>query len=175
MRTSVIFLSSTPLSADQSTELSAAPIKGRTQVTLDMTGMDEASYAINDIKIDWGDANIIYEYKRDPVKDYTATSIFDELLYGKMGGSIATRYEHIFTSLSSIDIITYLIQVFAYAENGYRHDYVIYLPVFPESYYDSLDELDILTTQMLPLSTNDTVVNMASGKSGQTLICVLSS
>ena len=175
MNTSVIFQSSSPLSADQSTELSAAPIKGHTNVILDMTGIDESLYAINDIKINWGDVDLYYEYKRDPVKDYTVTSIFDELLFGKMGGSIAVRYEHAFTSLSSVDIITYLIEVFVYAENGFRHDYVVWLPVFPESYYDSLDELDILTTQMLPLSTNDTVVNMASGKSGQTLICVLSS
>ena len=175
MRTSVIFLSSSPLSADQTTVLSAAPIKGRTNVILDMTGIDESLYAINDIKLNWGDVDVYNEYKRDPVKDYTTTSIFDEILYGKMGGSIAVRYEHIFTSLSSIDIITYLLEVFAYAENGYRHDYSVFLPVFPESYYDSLDELDIITTQMLPLSTNDTVVNMASGSSGQTLICVLSS
>lgn len=175
MSTVTITLSSPTLSADVSTVLSAAPIKGKTDVVLDFTGFVESDYAVNDLKINWGDIDLIYEYKREPVKDYVTTSIFDEILYGKIGGSIMTQYVHTYNSISSVDIVTYLLEIFAYYENGYRHDFSIFIPVFPESYYDSLDELDLVTTQILPLSTSYTAINLESRKTGQTLVCVLSS
>jgi hypothetical protein len=175
MNSLTLFLSSSTLSADQSTILSAAPIKGRTTVTLDFTGFDETSFVVNHLKIDWGDIDEFFDYNKPPVQDYTTSSIFNEILYGKLNGSIMTQYSHEFNSLSSIDINTYLVQVFAYYENGWRHDISIFLPVYPESYYDTLDELDITSTQITPLSTNYTVVNLESRATGQTLVCVLSS
>jgi len=174
MNTLSIALSSPTLSANMSTVLSAAPTKGKTLVTLDFIGFDETQYVINDLRIDWGDSTKVSEYKRDPVPNYANISIFNELLYGKIGGSIATQYTHTYNSISSVDIITYLLEIFAYYENGYRHDIVIYLPVYPESYYDTLDELDILSTQITSLSTNYTIINLESRKSGQTLVCILS-
>lgn len=174
MNTLTISISSPTLSADLSTVLSAAPAKGRTLVTLDLTGFEETQYMVNDLRIEWGDSSGVFEYKRDPVPNYTNVSIFNEVLYGKIGGSIATQYKHVYNSLSSFDIVTYLLEIFAYYENGYRHDITIYVPIYPESYYDSLDELDIISTQIEPLSTNYTFVNMESRKTGQTLVCILS-
>jgi hypothetical protein len=169
-----INLSSNTLSADISTVLSATPIKGRTRLILDLTGFDESQYTVNDLKINWGDVNLTYEYKKPPVFDYTKNSIFDEILYGKLNGSIMTQYTHEYNSLSSVDIVTYALEIFVWYENGYRHDITVYLSIYPESYYDSLDEIDIISTQMLPLSTSDTVINLESRRTGQTLICILS-
>lgn len=176
MNTLTIYLSSPTLSAgDLSTTLSAAPVKGRTNVTLDFTGFDESQWVVNDLRIEWGDSGIPIYYKRDPVANYKTTSIFDEVLYGKIGGSIMKQYSHIYNTTSAADITVYLIEIFAWYENGYRHDISMFLPVYPESYYDSLDELDLVTTQMLPISTNHTVANFESRSSGQTLVCILSS
>jgi len=175
MNTLTISLTSATLSADVSSTLSAAPIKGRTDVILDLTGFDESQFVVNDLKIEWGDFNVTYEYKKPPVFDYTKDSIFDEILYGKLNGSIMTRYRHEYNSLSSVDIVTYALTLFAWFENGYRHDWTVFVSVYPESYYDAFDELDITSTQMLPLSTSDTVVNLESRRTGQTLVCVLSS
>lgn len=174
MNTLTISVSSPSLTGDISTVLSAAPAKGRTEVTLDLTGFDESQYVLNEMRIEWGDDGNVHWYKRDPYKNYAETSIFDEVLYGKIGGTIAQRYTHIYNSISSVDIVTYLLEIFAYAENGYRHDVTIYVTIYPESYYDTLDELDIRSSQVLPLSTNFAVVNLESRKTGQTLVCVLS-
>jgi|GEM_PF-6388262 len=86
-----------------------------------------------------------------------------------------TRYTHEYNSISSVNINTYLIELFAWYENGYRYDASIFLTVYPESYYDSLDEIELLTTQITPLSTSYTVANIESKSTGQALVCVLSS
>lgn len=174
MNTSTISISSQAISANTLTFLSAAPIKGRTLVTLDLVGINEIQYAVNNININWGDENVVYSYSKDVVPNYYSMSIFDELLYGKLGGSIAKQYTHAYNSLPSYDMVTYLLDVVIYYENGYTNTFNIYLPVYPESYYDTLDELDILTTQIVPLSTNYTFANLESKKTGQTLVCVLS-
>jgi len=175
MNTSTITLSSPQLSSNEMYVLTASPIKGRTQVILDLVGFDETVYPVNDLYISWGDSPVSYTYKRSPVKDYRNTSIFDEMLYGKIGDSVMNTYTHTYNSLSGVDVIQYLLEVVAWYENGYKSDYSIFIDVYPESYYDTLDELDLLSTQITSLSSNNTVVNLESRSSGQTLVCVLSS
>jgi hypothetical protein len=174
MNTYTLYLSSPIIITDTSTVLSAAPIKGQTLFTVDLTGFNESEYVVNNLRIQWGDTQDVYEYKRDAVPNYKEISIFNEVLYGKIGGSIAVRYDHVYNSVSQADITTYLLEIFAQYENGYRHDVTVYVPVYPESYYDTLDEMDLVTTQILGVSSNYTAINLESRKTGQTIFCVLS-
>jgi hypothetical protein len=175
MNTATLTLSAPALTADVSVVLSATPVKGRTLITLDLTGFDESLYVYNNLRIEWGDTNAAFAYKREPALDYTVDSIFDEVLYGKLNGSIMTTYTHEYNSVSAADIVIYLLEIFAWSEQGYRYDASVYVPVYPESYYDTLDELEVASTQMTPLSTSYTVANLESKSSGQVLVCVLSS
>jgi|GEM_PF-4026150 len=70
MNTATLTLSSPPLTADVSVVLSATPIKGRTLLTLDVTGFDESQFVVNDLRIEWGDSAEVYSYKREPAKNY---------------------------------------------------------------------------------------------------------
>ena len=154
-------------------QLSAAS-KGKTLFTLDLTNVDESQFFVADLSINWGDGSNIEYYKKDPVKNYMATSIFDELIYGKIGGSVCTQYQHVYNTLSSTDIITYLLELALYSENGYILDYFIQVSIYPESFYDSIKDLQLLTTQILPTSANYTVANFEATGNNYSFITVLS-
>ncbi len=175
MNSLTIPLTSSSLTSSQTSTLTAIA-KGRTDVIFDLIGIDETSYPVNDVLIDWDDGSDIVRYKRDPISDYRTSSILDEVRYGKIGGSVATRYNHIFDhAFSTTSASLFNIQISAIGVSGYSHIFTTDLWLFSESFYDTLDGLSLLTTQMISLSTNDTVANMESQKSGQTVICVLSS
>lgn len=150
-------------------------LKGTTEVTLNMQNLDETAYTIMSIRIDWGDDSNAEVFTKDVVKNYMTTSILDEMLYGKLNGSVATAHSHVYqySGDGTYDNAIYDFTIQALYENGYTLTFNGTISIFRGSFYDSVDRLALHTTQILPVKENYTVVNL-EGNNGYTLIGVLS-
>lgn len=173
MSTYTLAISSAPIYENTFLQLSAV-VKGKTNFILDLTQIDETEFFVTDLALRWGDDGVTYEYKKDPIKNYRETSILDEVIYGKIGGSVMGTYTHTYNTLSSTDIITYLLEIAAYFESGYILEYYVEVTVYPESFYDTIQDLQLLSTQILPVSANYTVANFEGVGNGYTFVSVLS-
>lgn len=171
MNSVTVSLSSGPVTSDTVTSLSALNIKGQTRFTLDLTGLTETEYMVTTLDINWGDGSDTERYTKDLVVDYKTQSIFNEVLYGKFG-SVAVPYTHIYNTLVDAESTTYDLNIVAYYENGYSLEFTKELHVYPESYYDSIRDIRIVSTQISPTADNYTVVNFET-LAGSTFVAVL--
>lgn len=69
-------------------------IKGNSTIQFILTGINEEVNDALSLELNWGDSSNIESYKKDLVFNYKEKSIFDEILYGKLGGSVMTQYKH---------------------------------------------------------------------------------
>ncbi len=148
-------------------------IKGQSTVNFILTGIDETSSNVNFLDINWGDSNDITSLRRDTVYNYRSQSILNEVLYGKIGGSVCTSYSHVFFNNTKYNIVQYNLSFTFYYENGVVA--TINLPLFIHwgSFYDEIKELVAVDTQILPLSTNYTFVNLESKERTQIIPSIL--
>jgi hypothetical protein len=149
--------------------------KGSSSVTFILTGINEDLNSALFLEIEWGDGSSREHYQKDLVFDYKEESIFDELLYGKVGGSIATFYTHnFFNNLTSYNIAlsSQLLLTFS---NGVVIHVIQPISVFKNSYYDEIGDLNILNTQVTPVTSNYTFVNFESKNNKQTFVGIMSS
>jgi len=64
-------------------------LKGFSTVNFILTGINESYNTILFLDINWGDSNSnIITYKKDIFYNYREQTIFNEILYGKIGGSL---------------------------------------------------------------------------------------
>lgn len=137
-------------------------LKGRTSVNYILTGISEDVTNALYLSIDYGDITPLTRYVRSAVYDYTTESIFDEILYGKIGGSILSIYSHDYinaTKYSGIDFKAKLVMNF---ENGKNIEIIQPICLYRGSFYDDLQSVVAINSQILPLSTNTTFVNLES-------------
>lgn len=152
-------------------------IKGTTNVTLNMYGIDETAYPVLSIVVDWGDDSPIQTFTKDIIKNYETTSIFDEMIYGKINGTVASTHDHVYqyTGDGTFDNAKYNFTVAALFENGYTITFLGTFSLFKGSFYDDVGGFAIHSTQISPNSTNDTIVNLEAANNAYTFIGVLSS
>lgn len=143
----------------------AAPLllKGATTLSVSLTGVSERDYKVDLLTINWGDSSKQEVYKRDIFFNYKTSSIFNEILYGKLGGSILGEYNHDFINSSSNYEITYTLNMVMQKNNG-KYVY-IEQPVrcFWGSFYDSIGDLSIMDMRVLPLTGNNSFVSLEGG------------
>jgi len=134
-------------------------VKGKSEITVDLTQIDESKTYVKNISINWGDGAPEEDYFLNIVKDYYTESIIPEVLYNK-DVSICTAYKHVYYPNSA----SYFTKYQCVVKMTFMNDYVgsIYIPVIVAqgSYYDDIDDLYILNNQMLPLSSNNTFLNL---------------
>jgi hypothetical protein len=150
-------------------------IKGASTVNFVLTGIGEEKYTVNSATISWGDGTPVLQKGRSLFFDYKTESIFDEVLYGKLGGSVLTVFSHTFTNDTRSYGAQYNSEIVLTRINGTAVS--IYQPIliFWDSYYDTVEELSILNTQIQPLSTNQTFTNLESKQEGLVLPSILDS
>lgn len=148
--------------------------KGTTTVNFILTGVVEEAYDVLFLQIDWGDGTPKRTFQKDLIYDYREQSIFNEILYGKIRGSIATFYSHFYSnSLNSYN--SSLTAQFLLVYNNGVHAHIIQpISVFSGSYYDEIGELSILNTQIVATSANNTFFNFESRLSKQTFVGIMS-
>jgi len=140
-------------------------LKGATTLALSLTGISEEDYRVDMLTISWGDGAVTETYKRDIFFNYRTTSIFNEVLYGKLGGSILGVYNHDYINQTDTYKISYTLNIVIQKNNG-KYIY-IEQPVYSywASFYDDLNNLSILDMQVLPLTGNNSFVSL-EGRDG---------
>ena len=139
-------------------------LKGATTVNISLTGISEEKSAVDVITIDWGDGDREVK-KRDLFFNYKTQSIFNEVLYGKINGTALGVFSHDYVNKYNTYEVNYTISIVVLKNTGQ----FIYIkqPVrcFWGSFYDNIERLTTLNSQILPLETNDTFLNL-EGKNG---------
>lgn len=135
--------------------------KGKTKIVVDLSQIDESKTYVKNVSIDWGDGSPEENYFLNIVKDYYTESIIPEVLYNK-DVSVCTSYEHTYYPTQ----YAYFTKYQCVIKLTFMNDYAgyIYIPVISTqgSFYDDLDDVYIINTQMLPLSSNNTFLNIQS-------------
>lgn len=134
-------------------------LKGATTLNISLTGISENDFKVDQVVIDWGDNSKVEVYKREIFFNYRTQSIFNELLYGKLNGSVLNVYGHDYVNEYNSYEVDYTISIIVQKNNG-KFVY-IKQPVrcFWGSFYDSLERLSLLNTQILPLTSNNSFIN----------------
>lgn len=138
-------------------------IKGGNAINLDLLNIDETRFKVKVLEIDWGDGSDIETYRNNIYLDYYNESIIPEVIYNK-GGSVCLEYTHTYNPASSAYFTQYVINVFITYYNSNRGQFILPVRVSKPSMYDKVGELKILNTQILPLSTSNTVINLQTNK-----------
>lgn len=147
-------------------------LKGDSTLQFVLTGVNEEVNDVISLEINWGDSTI-ENYKKDLVYNYKEKTIFNELIYGKLGGSVMTNYNHTFTLNPSSNFTSLTAQLLIYYSNGVYADIYYPLTLVSESYYDNIKKFAINNTQMNSLSTSNTIANLQSKFNKQTYITYL--
>jgi len=148
-------------------------VKGESTINYILTGVKENSYNVLFLDIDWGDGTAITTQKRDAVYNYREQSIFDEVLYGKVGGSICVQYSHPYsnqTNSYSLNLTSCFSLIYNSGETVYFYQP---LQIYRGSFYDDIVDLVAINTQILPVSSNITFVNFESKNNIQVIPSML--
>ena len=137
-----------------------------------LTGIQEDQARALTLDIDWGDGSEVEYHSKDVVYNYKENTIFDEILYGKLGGSILTVYNYDYSPTPNSFFTNLTAQLLITFSDGYYVN--IYQPIklVHESYYDNIKQLSVVNTQIHSL-TSDTVANLQSKYNKQTYITLL--
>lgn len=138
-------------------------IKGATTLNLSLTGIPEQDYRVDLLTINWGDGSSTETYKRDIFRNYRTSSIFNEVLYGKLGGSILGVYNHDYINQTSSYNTPYTLNIVIQKNNGRYINIQQPISSFWGSYYDDINDLSILDAQVLPLTGNNSFLSLESG------------
>ena len=149
--------------------------KGGTTVNFVLTGVQEEAYDVLFLQVDWGDGSPKRTFRKDLIYDYREQSIFNEILYGKIRGSVATMYTHeFFNNLSSYNVSLTSQFLFIYS-NGVHVNIIQPISIFTGSYYDEIGDLNILNTQIIATSSNNTFFNFEGRNNKQTFVGIMES
>lgn len=148
-------------------------LKGATNLYLVLTGVSEVNVKVNSLTIDWDDNTPVLTKSRDLIFNYREQSIFDEILYGKLGGSVMTVYSHEYYNDNNVYSACFCPTVTIEWENGGFTTIKQPIAVFWDSYYDDVEDLGILNSQILPIESNKTFTNFESKSDMSTIITVL--
>ena len=142
-------------------------------ITFVLTGIDEAANQALTLDINWGDGSDTNFNQKDLVFNYKKESIFNEMLYGKVGGTILDRYEHTYVPSTSAFTTSLTAQFLIHYNNGHHANIFQPIKLISESYYDNIKKLGIKSTQMTGASGSNTVVNLQSKHDEHTFVTYL--
>jgi len=147
--------------------------KGAPSINFILSGIDESVNAALTLDINWGDGSATDYNQKDIVFNYKEESIFNEMLYGKVGGTILSEYEHTYVPSTSSFFTNLTAQFVAHFNNGFYANVKQPIKLVRESYYDNIQKLGITSTQMTGASGSNTVANLQSKFNNSTYITFL--
>jgi hypothetical protein len=175
MNTTTIYLSSTIVGGLSSRihKYNEVTLKGNTHVEFDLTLLDESIYRVNIIKFQFGDGSEVETFVRPVVYNYKTQPITNEILYNKVG-SICVPYTHVFTPSQTTYFQRLTCQCICYFNNMKFMTFNVPIRIAQNSFYDEVDELRIINTQLIPDSTSSTILIVDQQKSKFTNTMILS-
>lgn len=142
-------------------------------ITFVLTGIDEVANQALTLDINWGDGSDTNFNQKDLVFNYKKESIFNEMLYGKVGGTILDSYEHTYVPSTSSFATSLTAQFLVHYNNGFYANIFQPIKLVRESYYDNIQKLGIQSTQMVGTSGSNTVANLESRFDKRTYVTYL--
>jgi len=142
-------------------------------ITFVLTGVDERANQALTLDINWGDGSDTSFNQKDLVFNYKKESIFNEMLHGKVGGTILDTYDHTYMPSTSSFATSLTAQFLVHYNNGFYSNIFQPIKLVRESYYDNIQKLGIQSTQMVGTSGSNTVANLESKFSETTYVTYL--
>lgn len=136
--------------------------KGGNVINLDFTYLDETTFKVKELMIDWGDGTV-ETHKINIFLDYYNENILPEVRYNKPG-TVCLNYGHSYSPSSSAYFNEYAINVIATYINTVKGQYVIPVRIAKASIYDMVGQISIVNAQALSLSSSNTLLNLESEK-----------
>jgi hypothetical protein len=150
-------------------------IKGQSTFELSLSGVDETTKKVKTVAIDWGDNNLIETYNIGLVKNYYNESVINEFLTG-VDETVCVSYYHTYYPIQSSYLVERtckaIITFLANEQSLFSQSTLeVYIPlrISQTSYYDSVEELFLVNSQLLPLSTSNTLLNVQTLNSRYTI------
>ena len=173
MRDLTITVSVPSFTSGDTVTLSGIDIKSKTNINYILSSIVESDSEALYLDIDWGDGSPIENYTRPVLVDYRTANIIEEIVYNKPLGSILTTRSHLYFNNTSYFNSSILMQMLIiYKDNSVlkiEHPVNIY----QASYYDEVGDIDILSAQIMPLSANNTFLNLESKLGNYTYVAAL--
>jgi hypothetical protein len=134
-----------------------------TQVSLDISNMYTDIFP-NYVSIDWGDNSDILEPDIQIYRDYKTQSIYPELQKGAAPVTFTNTYKHIYTpsSYALKKKVTFKINV-GYVD-GVTTQLSAPLVINSESYYQSIEDMEIIGLDLINDETNTSRVSLLTQK-----------
>jgi len=173
MRDLTVNVSVSSFDTGDTVSLSAVVVRNNTNITYVLSDVVETSSEALYLDINWGDGTPVERYTRPVVVDYRTSNIIDEIVYNKPLSSILTSKKHTYyNNTNSFNISVMMQMLITYKDNSILK-IIQPIQIFQASYYDDIGDLDILSAQIMPLSTNNTFINLESKLSKHTYVVAL--
>lgn len=168
-----IFINLSAIEENITTLQDEISFKGAPTINFVLTGISEATSAALTLDVNWGDGTATDFNQKDIVFNYKEESIFNEMLYGKVGGTILDNYEHTYVPLTSSFFTNLTAQFLVHYNNGFYANINQPIKLVRESYYDNIQKIGITSTQMTGASGSNTIANLQSKFNNQTFVTYL--
>lgn len=173
MRDLTITVNVSSFTSGDTVTLSGIDIKSKTNITYILSNIVESDSEALYLDIDWGDGSPVERYTKPVFLDYKTSNIIDEIVFNKPLGSILTSKSHLFYNNTSFFNSSILMQMLIIYKNNYTLKIVQPINIYQASYYDEIGDIDILSAQIMPISANNTFINLEGKLSKQTYIAAL--
>ena len=173
MRDLTITVNVSSFTSGDTVALSGIDIKSKTNITYILSNIVESDSEALYLDIDWGDGSPVERYTKPVFLDYKTSNIIDEIVFNKPLGSILTSKSHLFYNNTSFFNSSILMQMLIIYKNNYTLKIVQPINIYQASYYDEIGDIDILSAQIMPISANNTFINLEGKLSKQTYIAAL--
>lgn len=153
--------------------LSGIDIKSKTNINYILSSIVESDSEALYLDIDWGDGSPLESYTRPVLVDYRTANIIDEIVYNKPLGSILTTKSHLYYNNTSYFNSSILMQMLIIYKDNSVLKIEQPINIYQASYYDEVGDIDILSAQIMPLSANNTFLNLESKLGKYTYVAAL--
>ena len=173
MRDLTITVSVSSFTSGDTVALSGIDIKSKTNINYILSNIVESDSEALYLDIDWGDGSPIENYTKPVLVDYRTANIIDEIVYNKPLGSILTAKSHVYYNNTSYFNSSILMQMLIIYKDNSILKIEQPINIYQASYYDEVGDIDILSAQIMPLSANNTFLNLESKLGKYTYVAAL--
>lgn len=173
MRDLTITVSVPSFTSGDTVTLSGIDIKSKTNINYILSSIVESDSEALYLDIDWGDGSPIENYTRPVLVDYRTANIIEEIVYNKPLGSILTTRSHLYFNNTSYFNSSILMQMLIIYKDNSVLKIEQPINIYQASYYDEVGDIDILSAQIMPLSANNTFLNIESKLGKYTYVAAL--
>lgn len=173
MRDLTITVSVPSFTSGDTVTLSGIDIKSKTNINYILSSIVESDSEALYLDIDWGDGSPIENYTRPVLVDYRTANIIEEIVYNKPLGSILTTRSHLYFNNTSYFNSSILMQMLIIYKDNSVLKIEQPINIYQASYYDEVGDIDILSAQIMPLSANNTFLNLESKLGKYTYVAAL--